>query len=259
MRCPRCRHDPPPGAEFCSECGAKLAIICSHCGTDNAPAHKFCRECGQRLTVVAVSSFAKFQSPESYTPKYLADRIRTSKVALEDERKLVTVLFADIRGSLELIADRDPEDASKILDAILQRMIEAVHRYEGTVNRVMGDGVMALFGAPLALEDHAVRACYAALMMQEIIKRYSEDLRRTEGFHIQVRIGVNSGEVIIKSIRSDLQMDYAAVGETTHLAARMEQIATPGSILITANVVKLAEGYVDLKPLGPLPLSARRP
>src|SRR5262249_57763198 len=130
----------------------------------------------------------------------------------------------------------------------------AVHRYDGTVNRVLGDGVMALFGAPVALEDHAARACYAALLMQETIKRFSEETRRTEGFSIQVRIGVNSGSVIVRSIRSELPMDYAAVGETTHLAARMEQIATPGSIFITANVMRLAEGYIDVKPLGRVPI-----
>ena len=158
------------------------------------------------------------------------------------------MLFADMKGSMELLADRDPEEARKLLDPILEHMMEAVHRYEGTVNQVMGDGIMALFGAPLAHEDHAVRACYAALRMQESVK-YAEGVRRTEGIPIQIRVGLNSGEVVVRSIGSDLKMDYTAVGQTTHLAARMEQMAIPGSILITAETLHLAEGYVEVKSL----------
>jgi class 3 adenylate cyclase/tetratricopeptide (TPR) repeat protein len=257
MQCPRCLHEMPLAAEVCPVCGTKAELICTRCGTGNILAHKFCKECGQRLTATRLAASAKYQSLESYTPRYLVEKIRTS-ASLEDERKKVTVLFADIKSSTELIADRDPEDASRILDAILRLMIEAVHQYEGTVNRVMGDGIMALFGAPAALENHAVRACYSALRMQETIKRYSEEIRRVEGLSIQVRIGVNSGEVIVRSIQSDLQMDYAAVGETTHLAARMEQIATPGSIFITADVMSLTAGFIDVKPLGPVPVKGLR-
>ena len=144
-----------------------------------------------------------------------------------------------MKGSMELLADRDPEEARKLLDPVLEHMMEAVHRYEGTVNQVMGDGIMALFGAPLAHEDHAVRACYAALRMQESVKRYAEGVRRTEGIPIQIRVGLNSGEVVVRSIGSDLKMDYTAVGQTTHLAARMEQMATPGSILMTPETLRL--------------------
>ena len=176
---------------------------------------------------------SRFTSPESYTPKHLAERILTSKAALEGERKQVTVLFADLKGSMELLADRDPEEARKLLDPVLERMMEAVHRYEGTVNQVMGDGIMALFGAPLAHEDHAVRACYAALRMQEAVKRYAEEVRRAHGVPIQIRVGLNSGEVVVRAIGSDLRMDYTAVGQTTHLAARMEQLGDPGAILLT--------------------------
>jgi class 3 adenylate cyclase/tetratricopeptide (TPR) repeat protein len=197
---------------------------------------------------------SRFASPEAYTPKHLAERILTSKAALEGERKQVTVLFADLKGSMELLADRDPEEARKLLDPVLERMMEAVHRYEGTVNQVMGDGIMALFGAPLAHEDHAVRACYAALRMQESVRRYSEDLRRSHGIEVQIRVGLNSGEVVVRSIGSDLHMDYTAVGQTTHLAARMEQLATPGSIRLTVATLRLAEGYVEVKPLGPVPI-----
>src|SRR5262245_26032678 len=155
---------------------------------------------------------------------------------------------------MELLADRDPEEARKILDPVLKLMMEAVHRYEGTVNQVMGDGIMALFGAPLAHEDHAVRACYAALRMQDSVRRYSEEVRRSHGIEVQIRVGLNSGEVIVRSIGSDLHMDYTAVGQTTHLAARMEQLATPGTIRLTADTLRLAEGYVVVKPLGPVPI-----
>ena len=130
---------------------------------------------------------------EGYTPKHLAEKILTSKSALEGERKQVTVLFADLKGSMELLADRDPEEARKLLDPVLEHMMEAVHRYEGTVNQVMGDGIMALFGAPLAHEDHAVRACYAALRMQEAVKRYAEEVRRTHGVPVQIRVGLELG------------------------------------------------------------------
>src|SRR3989440_10940562 len=153
---------------------------------------------------------------------------------------------------MELLADRDPEEARQLLDAVLERMMTAVHRYEGTVNQIMGDGIMALFGAPLAHEDHAVRACYAALRMQEAIKRYADEIRRAEGITPQIRVGLNSGEVVVRSIGSDLRMDYTAVGQTTHLAARMEQVATPGSTVLAPNTLQLAEGYVQVKALGPV-------
>src|SRR5262249_58732972 len=152
------------------------------------------------------------------------------------------------------LADRDPEEARHLLDPVLQRMMEAVHRYEGTVNQVLGDGVMALFGAPLAHEDHAMRACYAAVWMQAEIKRYAEELRRSQGLDVQIRVGLNSGEVVVRSIGSDLHMDYTAVGQTTHLAGRMEQLARPGTTLITAHTLRLAAGYVEVAPLGPVPL-----
>jgi class 3 adenylate cyclase/predicted ATPase len=251
MKCTRCQQDNPPQAKFCLQCGTALALKCRVCGTELPAGAKFCPECGQ--TVSAQPAIAtRFTSPGTYTPKHLAEKILTSKNALEGERKQVTVLFADMKGSMELLADRDPEEARKILDPILEHMMEAVHRYEGTVNQVMGDGIMALFGAPLAHEDHAVRAGYAALRMQESVKKYAEGVQRTEGVPIQIRVGVNSGEVVVRSIGSDLRMDYTAVGQTTHLAARMEQMAMPGSILLTADALRLAEGYVQVKPLGPV-------
>src|SRR5499427_9696983 len=164
------------------------------------------------------------QAPLAYTPSYLAEQILTSRSALAGERKQVTVLFADLKGSTELIHDLDPEAAQRLLDPALQYMMDAVHRFEGTVNQVLGDGIMALFGAPLAHEDHAVRACYAGLAMQAAMRRYAEEVRRSHGLEIQMRVGLNSGEVVVRAIGNDLHMDYSAVGQTTHLAARMEQL-----------------------------------
>jgi class 3 adenylate cyclase/tetratricopeptide (TPR) repeat protein len=194
------------------------------------------------------------RAPHAYTPPHLAEKILTSKAALEGERKQVTVLFADLKGSMELLADRDPEEARQLLDPVLARMMAAVHRYEGTVNQVMGDGIMALFGAPIAHEDHAVRACYAALAMQEAIRRYSDEVRRVHGIEVQIRVGLNSGEVVVRAIGNDLHMDYSAIGQTTHLAARMEQLAPPGSIRLTTETLRLAEGWVQVTPLGPVPV-----
>src|SRR5262249_44980933 len=168
-------------------------------------------------------------SPQDYTPQHLAERIISSRGALEGERKQVTVLFADLKGSMELLADRDPEEARRILDPVLECMMDAVHRYEGTVNQVMGDGIMALFRAPLPHADHAARACCAARRMQETVQAYAAEVRYQEGVLGQIRVGLNSGEVVVRSIGSALRMDYTAVGQTTHLAARMEQLAAPGS------------------------------
>src|SRR5262245_4481175 len=255
MLCPRCRYENPGDAVFCQECGARIETACPGCGTGNQPSAKFCKKCGGALSAVVGPSLpGKPPSPDTYTPRHLAEKILTSKTALEGERKQVTGLFADLKGSMELLADRDPEEARKILDPVLERMMEAVHRYEGTVNQVMGDGIMALFGAPLAHEDHAVRACYAALRMQEAVRRYGDELRQSQGLDVQIRVGLNSGEVVVRAIGSDLRMDYTAVGQTAHLAARMEQLARPGATLMTDETLQLAEGYVAVRPIGPVPV-----
>jgi class 3 adenylate cyclase/tetratricopeptide (TPR) repeat protein len=255
MKCPRCQQENSAQAKFCHGCGARLDVRCPRCGQPNPPGSRYCNECGQPVDVAAAQAPAlRFIAPETYTPKHLAEKILTSRSALEGERKQVTVLFADLQGSMELLADRDPEEARKLLDPVLERMIEAVHRYEGTVNQVMGDGIMALFGAPVAHEDHGVRACYAALDMQAAIRRYADEVWRAHGIKAQIRVGLNSGEVVVRAIGSDLHMDYTAVGQTTHLAARMEQLATPGTVLTTADTLRLAEGYVTVKPLGPVPV-----
>src|SRR3954471_14867144 len=252
MQCARCQAENPPQAKFCMECATPLAQKCSACGADVPARAKFCVECAQPVGSPVQPVPPHPPAPDSYTPQHLADRILTTRGALEGERKQVTVLFADLKGSMELLADRDPEEARRILDPVLERMMEAVHRYEGTVNQVLGDGIMALFGAPLAHEDHAVRACYAALRMQETVKQYADQVRRREGILIQIRVGLNSGEVVVRSIGSDLRLDYTAVGQTTHLAARMEQLAAPGSILLAPDTLQLAEGYVQVTALGPM-------
>jgi class 3 adenylate cyclase len=256
MKCHQCQHENPADAAFCDECGERLEPACPACGETNRSGAKFCRRCGRALDggVGALPAATRFGAPESYTPKHLTERILTSRAALEGERKQVTVLFADLKGSMELIAERDPEEARKILDPVIERMMDAVHRYEGTVNQVMGDGIMALFGAPLAHEDHAVRACYAALRMQETVRRYAEDARRTHGVEVQIRVGLNSGEVVVRTVGGDLRMDYTAVGQTTHLAARMEQLAPPGTVRLTDDTMRLAEGYVEVRSLGPVPV-----
>src|SRR5215210_1464347 len=251
MRCPRCQADNREGIKFCEDCGAPLALTCPHCGAEVLPEKRFCGSCGgplasQRVATAVAASAAppaeRFTPPHTYTPQHLAERILQSRGALEGERKQVTVLFADLKGSTELIAGLDPEEARALLDPALHLMMEAVHRYEGTVNQVLGDGIMALFGAPLAHEDHALRACYAALAMQESVQQYADEALRTQGAHVQIRVGLNSGEVVVRSIGSDLHMDYTAVGQTTHLAARMEQIALPGSVLLAPDSLRLVEG-----------------
>ena len=248
MNCPRCQHENRPGAKFCEECAAPLARACVDCGAQLSATAKFCSECAHPAGPAPLS----FGAPETYTPRHLAERILNSKASLEGERKQVTVLFADLKGSMELLAERDPEEARKILDPILELMMEAVHRYEGTVNQVMGDGIMALFGAPVAHEDHSVRACYAALRMQEAVAQYAEGMFRAHGVALHIRVGLNSGEVVVRAIGSDLHVDYTAVGQTTHLAARMEQMATPGTILLAPATLQLAEGYVQVAARGPV-------
>ncbi|HTI55984.1 MAG TPA: adenylate/guanylate cyclase domain-containing protein [Verrucomicrobiae bacterium] len=253
MNCPRCNTENRQERRFCGECGFSFVSRCPACGFSNEASERFCGGCGTALTLPPPGG-PRFGPPQSYTPKHLAERILDSKAALEGERKLVTVLFADLQSSMELLVDRDPEEARRVLDPVLQLMMEAVHRYEGTVNQVMGDGIMALFGAPLAHEDHATRGCYAALRMQESIKRYAEEVRHSLGVAVRIRVGLNSGEVIVRTIRSDLRMDYTAVGQTTHLASRMEQLADPGRILLTTGTRALAEGFIQVRPLGPTPV-----
>jgi len=216
------------------------ALTCVVCGTELPRGAKFCPECAHPVAAPEPADAREGARPSApYT-------------ALEGERKLVTVLFADLKGSLELIADRDPEEARRLLDPVVEHMCEAVEKYGGTVSQVMGDGILALFGAPVSWEDHAVRACYAALSMQDLVRHYGDDIQRVYGFPVQIRIGLNSGEVVLNVSGRGLYMRYIAVGRTVHVAARMEQMAKPGSVLATAETVRLAEGYVEARLIGPV-------
>jgi class 3 adenylate cyclase len=227
MKCPRCQQENPPQAKFCLECVTPLAVRCANCGTQLPAGAKFCFECA--TPVSAPESSPRRASPEAYTPKHLAECILTSKAALEGERKHVTILFVDVKSSTELAEQIDPEQWHAILDRFFEILTQGVHRFEGTVNQYTGDGIMALFGAPIAHEDHALRACYAALHLREGLNRYTDDLRLSHGLNLGVRMGMNSGEVIVGKIGDDLRMDYTAQGQTVNLAARMEQIAPPGT------------------------------
>ena len=202
MRCPNCQAENREGRRFCRSAAASLNLVCPSCGFSNEAGEKFCGGCGQPLASPQQVA-TKFSSPEVYTPKHLAEKILTSKSALEGERKQVTVLFADMKGSMELLADRDPEEARKLFDAVIEQMMEAVHRYEGTVIIFWATASWRCSARRLAHEDHAVRACYAALRMQESVKRYADESARSEGVPIQIRVGLNSGEVVVGAIRND--------------------------------------------------------
>jgi class 3 adenylate cyclase/tetratricopeptide (TPR) repeat protein len=230
---------------FCGECGAGLESPCPGCGASNPPGNKFCGSCGASL------------EPRGYTPKHLAETILQSRSALEGERKHVTVLFVDLVDSTRLAEQLDPEAMHAIMDRVLRLMSEMVHRYGGTVNQYLGDGLMALFGAPVALEDHALRAVQAALGIRETVSGLGEQLRREQGVEVQLRLGLNSGLVIVGKIGDDLRMDYTAIGETTHLAARMQTLAEPGTILVTEATHRQVEGYVRSESLGMVQIKGR--
>ena len=256
MRCLRCLQENPPGSTFCLGCGTRLGLTCAFCGAALVAEARFCNKCG--IPLKAQEPDPGLSSPASYTPRHLAERILRSKAALEGERKHVTVLFADVKSSTELAEQVDPEEWHKILDRFFAILTEGVHRFEGTVNQYTGDGIMALFGAPIAHEDHAPRACYAALHLRERLSRYTDELRLSRGLNLGVRMGMNSGEVIVGKIGDDLRMDYTAQGQTVNLAARMEQIAAPGHIYLTDRTARQVEGYFRLRDVGQLRIKGVR-
>jgi class 3 adenylate cyclase len=233
--------------KFCGQCAAPLASLCPSCGTANPPGNKFCGQCAAPLSKAAEPHFG---SPESYTPRHLAEKILTSKTALEGERKQVTVLFADVVESMRLAEWLGPEPWHRVLDRIFAILIRGVHRFEGTINQFTGDGIMALFGAPVAHEDHARRACHAALANAEELREYARTLRARSGIELAVRTGLNSGEVVVGKIGDDLRMDYTAQGHCVGLAARVEQLAAPGTVLLTEHTARLVEGFFALGDLG---------
>jgi adenylate cyclase len=248
MNCPACGHENPERAKFCLECGAPFAARCARCDTELPAKAKFCLECGAAVGVR--ESPPPERDPRDYTPNHLAEKILQSKSALEGERKQVTVLFADVKGSLELAEQVDPEEWHRILERFFQILADGVHRFEGTVNQYTGDGIMALFGAPIAHEDHAQRACYAALHLRDELKRYADDLRLERGLDFSVRMGLNSGEVVVGKIGDDLRMDYTAQGQTVGLAARVERIAGADRICLSEGTAGIVSGYFELENLG---------
>ena len=252
MACPACGHDNREAARFCESCGRPLEARCSACGQSLRPGARFCDGCGAAIASASAQSAAPAHTPTSYTPHHLAERILKEGRALRGERKEVTVLFVDVQGSTELAGALDPEAFHAVMDGAFQLMLDAVHHWEGTVNQFTGDGIMALFGAPIAHEDHARRALHAALEIQRGFTEYSARLRRERGMSVQVRLGLNSGPVVVGAIGDDLRMDYTAQGLTTNLAARMQQAAEPGSIFVAAPTYRLGEGYFRFKSLGAL-------
>ncbi|MFQ5897923.1 MAG: adenylate/guanylate cyclase domain-containing protein [Candidatus Methylomirabilia bacterium] len=249
MNCPACGHETREGARFCEACGRPLEGRCPSCGQSARPEARFCDSCGAALTSPAPPRPAS-RAPASYTPHHLAERILTDGRALRGERKEVTVLFVDVQGSTDLAGALDPEEFHAVMDGAFQLMLDAVHRWEGTVNQFTGDGIMALFGAPIAHEDHARRALHAALEIQRGFKEYADALRRDKGLSFQVRLGLNSGPVVVGAIGDDLRMDYTAQGLTTNLAARMQQAADPGTITVAAPTYHLGEGFFRFRSLG---------
>ncbi|MCX5539439.1 AAA family ATPase [Paraburkholderia sp. CNPSo 3076] len=260
MRCTNCGFENLNQARFCEACGTLLTRTCPRCGHEAAAAARFCNECGAQLGATPESARSTAEPPPApihYTPHHLAERIRAEHVAMEargetaGERKTVTALFADMAGSTALIHGLDPEEAHHLIEPVVGLMMEAVHYYEGYVAKSLGDGILALFGAPIAHEDHPQRALFAALRMQQAMRRHGDRIRLEKGIPLQIRVGVHTGEVVVRSIRTDdLHTDYDPVGHTIHIASRMEGIATPTSILVSESTHKLAEGYFEFKALG---------
>jgi class 3 adenylate cyclase/tetratricopeptide (TPR) repeat protein len=256
MQCPDCQQENPPQAKYCLECGTRLTLTCAQCGMELPAGAKFCLECGQPVSGPSAGQ-SGFTSPEAYTPKHLAEKILTSRSALEGERKQVRVLFVDVSGFTSLSERLDPEEVHRLMNGAFDLMLAEVHRYEGTVNQFLGDGIMALFGAPIAHEDHAQRAVHAALGIRKALEGYQDELRSRRGISFQVRQGLNTGLVVVGSIGNDLRMDYTAVGDTTNVAARLQAAADPGRIVISEATHRLVGGYFYTRSLGEFPLKGK--
>ncbi len=253
LTCPGCRNENRPGRRFCSECGAALTLPCASCGAVNEPSDRFCGSCGAALTAAAEAparapAAPPERDPRAYTPRYLVEKILASRAALEGERKQVTVLFVDLKNSMELAESVDAEEWHRILDRFFQTLAEGVHRFEGTVNQYTGDGIMALFGAPIAHEDHAQRACYAALWLRDELTRLGST--RAGEPSLAVRMGLSSGEVVVGKIGANLRMDYTAQGHVVGLAQRMEALAPPAKVYLTEHTARLVHGWFKLRDLG---------
>src|SRR6516164_9066864 len=244
MHCSKCGFDNPEGMKFCGQCTAPLALVCPNCGFENPPGFKFCGQC---TTPLAPGLTAPRASKTS-----VAVRETDGSEALDGERKMVTALFADIKGSMELMEDLDPEEARWVVDPALRLMMDAVHRYGGYIVQSTGDGIFALFGAPVAHEDHPQRAVYAALRMQEEMRRYGDRMLTQGQTPLQARVGVNTGEVVVRSIQTGVDhTEYTPIGHSTGLAARLQTLAKPGTTMISGSTRRLVEGFFQLKSFGP--------
>jgi len=257
VKCSQCGFDNKANKQFCTECGAKIILRCPQCDSEIEETEKFCGACGFDLKTSTGSSAIDYSEPHSYTPKFLADKILTTLSSIEGERKIVTVLFADVANYTSNSEKQDPEEVHQIMDGCFKILVDEIHKYEGTINQFTGDGVMALFGAPVAHEDHAQRACYAAFTIQKGIGMYGEKIKNDFGVDFKMRIGLNSGPVIVGSIGDDLRMDYTAVGDTTNLASRIESMARPGTCLASKHTYKLAGDYFEFRSLGKMEVKGK--
>jgi class 3 adenylate cyclase/tetratricopeptide (TPR) repeat protein len=257
MKCPKCQTDNPEGMKFCGRCGGKLEKVCPKCNFSNPLDFMYCGKCGNTLEELQTVPSIDYSKPKSYTPKSLADKILTARSSIEGERKLVTVFFADVANFTAMSEKHDPEEVHQIMDGCFRILMEEIHKYEGTINQFTGDGVMALFGAPVAHEDHAQRACYAALSIQNTLAGYAEKLKKERGIDFKMRIGLNSGPVVVGSIGDDLRMDYTAIGDTINLASRMETMAKPGTILSSGHTYKLVRDYFKFESLGKIQVKGK--
>jgi class 3 adenylate cyclase len=257
MKCPKCQAENKGDADFCNECGTKVEVACPKCGRLNRPGSKFCDKCGQNMAKAAVLAPVDYSLPQSYTPKFLAEKILKDRSSLEGERKLVTVLFADVANYTAMSEKLYSEECHQIMDGCFRILMDEIHRYEGTINQFTGDGVMALFGAPVAHEDHALRACHAALAIQRAIGEYGDKVKRDCGVDFKMRMGLNSGSVVVGSIGNDLRMDYTAQGDTTNLASRMQGLAQLGSILVAPDTYRLSRDFFEFQTLGKTPVKGK--
>jgi len=258
MKCPKCQFENREGAKFCIKCGEKFDVKCPNCGIFLPPAALFCDECGYDLRETKEALHIDYDRPQSYTPKHLADKILTTRSSIEGERKLVTVFFADVANYTSVSEKLDPEEVHQIMDGAFKILMDEIHKYEGTINQFTGDGVMALFGAPVSHEDHAQRACYAALSIQKALGEYGEKIVKDTGVKFKMRVGLNSGPVIVGAIGDDLRMDYTAVGDTTNLGSRMESLAGPGTILVSGNTHRLVREFFEFESLGKIEVKGKK-
>ncbi len=247
MKCSKCLLNNRESARYCKKCGSELKLHCPACGYACKSDSLFCDECGYGLRKQKATASADYSQPKSYTPKFLADKILNIRSNIEGERKVVTVLFADIANYTAISEKLDPEEVHQMMDGCFRILTNEIHKYEGTINQFTGDGIMALFGAPIARENHAQRACYAALSVRRAMEDYGKQIMADYGLEFKMRFGLNSGPVIVGSIGDDLRMDYTAVGDTTNLAKRMESIATPGSVILAENTFRLVKSFFMIK------------